>query len=183
MRFIRRYQSEIYGNYRKAYLRDGLLTGALISAVVLFCKVIYYPIHAPENYVTDITLLVATLFFAYRYRKCLTDEKVSFKELMLYGLGLGVIAAILYGLYLLLYGSAIDTAFADRCLAHFTNGEINGAGTEEEKAQTIEVFNTYKLHTWAFIGAFRTAVMSIMTAFIAALLFRTEKFKTTHSAH
>ena len=176
MRFIRRYKSEIYGNYRIAYLRDGLYTGVLISAVVLFCKLIYYPIYAPQNYVTDITLFVATLFFAFRYRKGLPDGKVSFKELMLFGLGLGITAAVVYGLFLLLYGGVIDKGFTGRCLEHFKAGELAGSGTEEEKAKTIAVMQNYKLYTWALIGTFRTSVMSIMTAFIAALLFRTEKF-------
>ena len=177
MKFIRRYQSDIYGNYRRAYLRDGLFAGLAIGGVVLFCKLIYYPIYAPENYVTDLTLLVATLFFAWRYRKGLPDGKVFFKELMLYGLGLGIVAAVVYGLFLLFYGSVVDDGFAARCLQHFEFGEQNGAGTDEEKAATIAVMRTYKLRTWAFIGAFRTAVMSILTAFVAALLFRTEKNK------
>ena len=158
-----------------AYLRDGVLSGLLISGVVLFCKLIYYPIYAPQNYVTDVTLLVATLFFAWRYREGLPEKKVFFKELMLFGLGLGVVAAIVYGLFLLLYGGVIDKEFPARCLEHFILGEQRGTGTDEEKAATIEVMKTYKLHTWAFIGTFRTAVMSIMTAFVAALVLRTEK--------
>ncbi len=177
MKFLRRYQSEIYGEYRKAYLRDGAMSGLIIGVAVLFCKLIYYPIFAPENYVTDLVLLACTLFFAYRYRSRLENNKVYFKELMLYGLGLGVVAAVVYGLFLLLYGGVIDKDFAARCLEHFIHGEQNGAGTEEEKAATIAVMRTYKLHTWAFIGFFRTAVMSIMTAFVAALVFRTEKNK------
>ena len=175
MRIIRRYQSEIYGKYRVAYLRDGAYTGLFIAGVVLFCKLIYYPIYAPENYVTDLALLVATLFFAWKYRSHLSEKKVFFKELMLYGLGLGIVAAIVYGLFLFLYGGVIDREFPARCLEHFILGEQQGSGTDEEKAFTISVMRTYKLHTWAFIGAFRTAVMSIMTAFVAALLFRTEK--------
>ncbi len=175
MGLLRRYQSDIYGNYRRAYFRDGLLTGVVIALVVLFCKVIYYPIYAPETYVTDLSLLAATLFFAYRYRASLPDKKVFFKELMLYGLGLGIVAAIVYGLFLLLYGSAIDEGFAARCLEHFIHGEEQGVGSAEEKAKTIAVMRTYRLRTWAFIGFFRTAVMSILTAFVAALVFRTEK--------
>ena len=177
MKFIRQYQSEIYGNYRIVGLRNGAIAGAFISFAVLFCKLIYYPIYAPENYVTDIALLVSTLFFARRYRGSLPDGRVTFKELMLYVLWLGVIAAMIYGLFLLLYGSVIDKEFATRCLEHFIAGEQRGAGTDEEKAATIVVMRTYRLHTWAFIGAFRTAVMSIMTAFVAALVFRTEKNK------
>lgn len=175
MRLLRRYQSEIYGNYRVAYLRDGLYTGLFLAVVVLFCKLIYYPIYAPETYITDVALLAATLFFAYRYRASLPDKKVFFKELMLYGLGLGVLAAVLYGLFLLFYGGVVDKEFASRCLEHFIHGEQNGSATPDEQAATIAVMRTYTLRTWAFIGAFRTAVMSILTAFVAALLFRTEK--------
>ncbi|MCR5192123.1 MAG: DUF4199 domain-containing protein [Bacteroidales bacterium] len=175
MRFFRTYQSEIYGPYRTALLRDGLFTGLIMAGIVLFCKLIYYPINTPENLVTDITLLVATFFFTYRYRSSLPEKKVFFKELMMYGLGLGIVAAIVYGLYLLLYGSVIDSEFPSRCLAHFVDGEMSGNASEEDKINTVAVMKGYKLHTWAFIGAFRTAVMSIMVAFISSLLFRTEK--------
>ena len=175
MGILRRYQSAIYGTYRVAALRDGLYTGLLLSAAVLFCKLIYYPIYAPESYVTDIALLVGTLFFSYRYREHLPGKKVFFKELMLYGLWLGVVAAVVYGFFLLLYGGVIDREFPSRCLEHFILGEQQGNSTDERKAETIAVMRGYKVYTWALIGAFRTAVMSIMSAFIAALLFRTEK--------
>ena len=175
MRFLKQYQSDIYGDYRKAYLRDGLFAGLFISVVVLFCKLIYYPLNTPENYVTDLSLLAATLFFAYRYRAALPDGKVFFKELMLYGLGLGVVAAIVYGLFLLFYGGVVDKGFTARCLDHFIPGEMQGSATEQDTESTIQIMRGYKLHTWAFIGAFRTAVMAIMSAFVAALLFRTEK--------
>ncbi len=169
-----------------AYLRDGLFTGLVLAGVVLFCKLIYYPIIAPETYITDITLLVSTLFFAYRYRASLPDKKVFFKELMLYGLGLGVVAALIYGLFLLFYGGVVDKEFAARCLEHFIRGEENGNATPEEQAATIAVMRTYSLRTWGFIGGFRTAVMAILSAFVAALVFRTEQNvvrpKTTKSA-
>lgn len=175
MRFIRRYQSDIYGRYRTAYLRDGLFAGLFLAFVVLFMKLIYYPIHVPHSLYTDLSLLAATLFFTYRYRKHLPEEKVFFKELMLYGLGLGIVAAIVYGLFLMLYAQVIDTSFPERCMKQFVEGEMQGNGTPEEKAQTIAVMKTYKIHTWALIGTFLTAVMSIMTAFVSALVFRTEK--------
>ncbi len=175
MKFIRRYQSEIYGRYRVAYLRDGFFTGVFLCFVVLFMKLIYYPIEVPHTLYTDLALLGATLFFAYRYRVHLPERKVFFKELMLYGLGLGIVAAIVYGLFLLLYGGVIDTGFPGRCMERFIDGEMHGNGTPEEKEQTIAVMRNYTIVTWAMIGAFLTAVMSIMTAFIAALILRTER--------
>lgn len=172
MKLIKRYQSNIYGNYRVAYIRDGLLSGLAISLLVL---AISYPLRHPHNLTVDVVLLVATLFFAYRYRSKLPDGKVFFKELMLYGLGLGIIAAVVYGLFLVFYGRVIDEAFCARCLNEFIKNEQNGTGTPEEKAETIAVMKGYTIYTWALIGVFYTAVMSIMTAFVGALLFRTEK--------
>ena len=174
MGLLRRYKSEIYGRYRKAYLRDGVYTGVFLSVVVLFMKLIYYPIAVPHTLYTDLALLVATFFFGYRYRQRLPEAKVFFKELMLYGLGLGIVAAVVYGLFLMLYGSVIDADFPHRCWEQFVNNERNGAGTPEEKEQTIAVMQTYTVVTWALIGAFLTAVMSIMTAFVMALVLRTE---------
>ncbi len=177
MGIIRRYQSEIYGRYRRAYLRDGLWSALVLSGVVLVCKLIYYPIDTPHSLITDISLLVATLFFAYRYRATLPDRKVTFKELMLYGLGLGIVAAFFYGLFLWLYGGVLDGEFCNRCMERFIENEKNGNGSEELKEQVIAVMRGYRAWTWAAIGAFLTAVMSILTAFIAALVFKTENGK------
>lgn len=175
MGFIRRYQSDIYGNWRLAALRYGLLTALVMGAVVLFLKLIYYPVGTPENYASDLSLFAATLFFAWRYRKSLPEGRVFFKELMLMGLGLGVVAAFFYGLFLLFYGAVVDHEFAARCLEHFVNGELNGTADPADKEATVAAMQHYTLLTWALIGAFRTAVMAILTAFIAALVFRTEK--------
>ena len=49
-----------------------------------------------------------------------------------------------------------------------------GAETGEEARKAIEMVRNYTAGDWAFIGGFRTAVMSVMFAFFAALIFRTE---------
>lgn|SRR5574344_657729 len=172
---IRQYQSEIYGNYRKAYLLYGVLTGALISFYVLFLRIIILPVNSPETYGTDIALLLCMMFFSYRYRKQLPENRIFFKELMLLNLGIGVIAAIVYGLFLLFYGNVIDTEFFSRCLDTYINNMTNSEQPETQKAIVMEAYRRYQPLHWAAIGAFRTAVMGIMMAFIAALIFRTEK--------
>ena len=175
MRLVRRYQSDIYGDYRKFGLRYGLFSGLIMAAIVCILFFLDYPLQAPVNYATDITLFVCALFFAYRYRTTLPDNKVFFKELMLLGLTLGVVAAIVYALFLLLYGKVIDTDFLTRCIDRLVDNEQNGTASQEQIQQTVSVMRGYTLVTLALIAAFRTSVMAIMTAFCGALLFRTEK--------
>lgn len=109
-RIFRRYKSTIYGNYRKAYLIDGLLTGAAMSVIVavrdwLAAK----PMATPENYITEIILAVGIFWATYHYRKGLPEGKVTLKELMLLGLGIGVVSAIVYGLWTWLNCGALHT--------------------------------------------------------------------------
>ena len=54
-KIFRRYESTIYGNYRKAYLIDGALTGAVMSMVMLLRDwLATSPMSSPENYVTEL---------------------------------------------------------------------------------------------------------------------------------
>ena len=173
--FLKQYQSVIYGNYRKAYLLYGLYTGLIMSGYVLFMRIIILPLSAPETYGTDIAMLAAMLLFTYLYRKQLPDGKVFFKELMLLNLGTGVIAAILYGAFLALYGNAFDTEFFSRCTETYINNMTASDKPEAEIQKIVDAYRHYTTFHWSAIGAFRSAVMSIICAFIASLVFRTEQ--------
>ncbi|MCR4827861.1 MAG: DUF4199 domain-containing protein [Bacteroidales bacterium] len=175
MRLLRRYQSDIYGDYRKAGLRYGLLSGLIMAAFVSLLFFLGYPLQAPVNYATDITLFACSLFFAYRYRASLPDARVFFKELMLLGLVIGIVAAIVYGLFLFVYGTVVDSSFLSRCIDRLVANEQNGTASPQQIEQTVAVMRSYTLATLSLIAAFRTSVMAILTAFCAALLFRTEK--------
>ena len=94
-RIFRRYKSTIYGNYRKAYLIDGALTGVVMSVVMLLRDLLAKsPMSSPENYITELVLAVGIFWSCYQYRRQLPDGKVTLKELMLLGLGIGVVSAI-----------------------------------------------------------------------------------------
>ena len=100
MRFIRRYKSEIYGNYRRAALVDGFAASVVMAAYVLISSLVGLPVSAPETYVTDGLMLIAVFVGAYLYRKSLSEVSVSLKELLLLGLDMGVVIGIVYGLLL-----------------------------------------------------------------------------------
>ena len=174
-KIFRRYKSTIYGNYRKAYLVDGAVTGVVMSVVMLLRDWLSKsPMSSPENYVTELVLAIAIFWSCYQYRRQLADEKVSLKELMLLGLGIGVVSAVVYGLWTWLRCGVLSTELVD----HYNQQRIAMMETAESSAEAkvaVELVSHYTAGDWAFIGAFRSAVMSIIITFFAALIFRTEK--------
>ena len=129
---------------------------------------------SPDNYITELILAVGIFLTCYIYRDELFKKRVSFKELMLLGLGLGIVSALVYGLWTLLHLS-----FSASAMVEYYNEEriavMEPAETSEEARLAIEQVKNYTAAHWAFIAAFRTAVISIIISFFAALLFRTEK--------
>lgn len=174
-RVLRRYNSTIYGNYRKAYLIDGALTGVAMAAIMLVRDLISaIPMGAPENYITEIVLGVGIFWSCYQYRKQLEGEKVSLKELMLLGLGIGVVSGVVYGLSVWLNGSCLNADL----VAYYNQqriAQMEAADTSAEAKMAIEQVGRYTAGDWGFIAGFRSAVMSVLLAFFAALIFRTEK--------
>ena len=174
-RFFRRYKSTIYGNYRKAYVIDGVLTGAAMSVITavrdwLAAK----PMATPENYITEMVLAIGIFWAAYHYRKQLPDQKVTLKELMLLGLGIGVVSGIVYGLWTWLNCGVLNESMVQ----YYNNCRIavmDAAESSPEAKTAIESVKRYTAGDWGFIAGFRSAVMSVIVTFFAALVFRTEK--------
>ena len=174
-RFFRRYKSTIYGNYRKAYLIDGMLTGVAMSVIsALRDWLATKPMAMPENYITELVLLVGIVWASYHYRKQLPGEKVTLKELMLLGLGIGVVSAVVYGLWVWLRCGVINTGLVD--YYNQSRIEVMDPAEKSEAAKVaIEMVRKYTAGDWAFIAGFRSAVMSIIITFFTALVLRTEK--------
>lgn len=174
-RILRRYHSEIYGNYRKAYLLYGLVAGLIISVYVFFLRIIQHPISSPTTYGTDIALMLCMVASSFLYRRKLPNENVSLKEMMMFNLGLGIVAAFVFGLFLIFYGNVLDSDFTVRCHATYVQNFMDSDPDEETKANVLAAYANYTSKHWASIGAFRTSVMAIIESFITALIFRTEK--------
>ena len=101
-RVLRRYQSKIYGNYRLGYLKYGSLIGISIALLVLLQHLLVeqVPVYAPETIVTDLLIVIGQCFCCYDYRENLSRRKVMLKELLLLALGSGLIASVVYGLWM-----------------------------------------------------------------------------------
>lgn len=179
-KIFRRYNSTIYGNYKKYALVYGLAIGCAQFVVVAFWNMVSSTwLPSPENYVTEVVLLAGIFGFTYLYRRNLKAQAghegsgVTLKELLLLGLGMGCVGAVVYGLWMWLYCGTLMPTMVE----HFNEQRIvvmPEAETGEDARKAIELVSQYTAGDWAFIGGFRTAVMSVMFAFFAALIFRTE---------
>lgn len=169
MSIFHRYKSEIHGNYRRAYLRCGAITGLLLWAYVLVRYLMGRPLESPLSYISDAILLVAVFLFAAHYRNSLPDGKVTLKELMLFGIGLSAVAAVVYGLLL----CALDLVLAAQ-VVQFTNS-MNG-----QQLSPLDPQMNYWAIWWGIFAAVEVLLLGSFGAFLAAILFRNEKSEIKH---
>lgn len=164
MAIFHRYSSRIHGNYRKAYLRCGLLTGGVLVLYVVVRLLIGSPVDRPTSLASDGILLVCEWLLMAYYRASLPERKITLKEAMLFGIGLAVVAAMVYGVALWVVGlvspqqvALITTTMAGR--------EV---GVDDPQ-----------LHYWAaWWGIYAGVMMMILGgfgAFVGAIFFRNEK--------
>lgn len=163
MKFFHRYNSTIHGNYRKAYLRCGLITGGLLALYIMVRYLMGSPAESPEAYMSDIIMLLAVSLFTLLYRNSLEEKKATLKELMLFGLGTAVVASLLYGICLWLFGYAVpeQTDLFTRTL----RGE----------EAVLSAPSHYWAAWWGVESAIKLAVLGGFGAFVASLLFKNEK--------
>lgn len=177
MGLIKRYESEIYGNYKKGWLLYGLYTGLIMSFSVLFRYWLTYPMDTPSTWTDNIILFLCMFVFTYLYRKKLYCGNVFFKEVYILNLGVGVVAGVMYALFIWYYGSCVDTELVQRYIDAQEHIYINNwQGTTEDMNKKIEeIKNLTSVPYLSIWGGILTVVTSFMTSFIVALLLRTQK--------
>lgn len=170
---FRRYKSTIYGKYRRAYLLYGLATGVAMGLISLIFNVASdVPLNNPDNYVTNIVMAIGIFGFSYYYRKQLPEQKVTLKELMLLGLGMGVVSSIAFGIWEL-----FDLKVLSPDMVTYYNNERIATMPSETPDDLLQIalVKGYSAYDWAIISGFRSMVLSILIMFFAALALRTEK--------
>ena len=166
MGLFHRYNSTIHGDYRRAYLRSGLVTGLLLAAYVLVRLLMGSPMESPTSLVVDAILLVVLFLFAAWYRNSLPEKKITLKEVLLFGIGLSLVAAVVYGVLLF----AIQVA-APRQTQLFTESyQISPANYPLQ----------YWAAWWAVVAAAGVLLLGAFGAFVAAVVLRNEKSEIKH---
>ncbi len=161
MTMFHRYHSTIHGDYRRAYLRCGIVTGVVLALYVSVRYLLGAPVESPLSYISDAILLVLLFLFAAYYRNSLPDGRVSLKELMLFGIGTAVVTALLYGVLLW----AFELAFPTQTVL-FTNAMT---GTE---VTVSDPQLHYWAAWWAIVAAVEVLLLGAFGAFLEAIVFR-----------
>ncbi|MDR1848266.1 MAG: DUF4199 domain-containing protein [Bacteroidales bacterium] len=169
MKLIKRYRSVIHGNYRRASLLYGLYTGLALSALVIFRRLIIYPLSQPVTYVENVALLVLMFLFLWRYRKNLEEQKVSFREGYLVCFGLGIVSAVVYGIFIYVYAWKIDPNMQVRCY-NMQRALENNVKLPDEAVRAMTTPSSI-----AMSAVLLTITVSIIFAMVAALMLRNEK--------
>ncbi len=177
MGLLRRYQSTVYGNYKKAWLLYGLYTGLILCFSTMLRYWLTYPMESPSSWIDNVVLFLSMVLFTLVYRKKLADKKIFFKEVYILNIGIGIIAAMVYGIFLLFYGYRMDPEFVQRYyeaqeIIYRQNWAESSELLAEKLTQLKEMATTKYLSMMGFI---LTAVTSLILAFIVALFFRTQK--------
>lgn len=169
MGIFHRYNSTIHGDYRRAYLRSGALTGVLLALYVLVRLLMGTPLASPTSLVLDAVLLVAVFLLTAWYRHSLPEQKMTLKEGLLFGMGTAAVAAVVYGvlLYAILRSSSTQTVL-------FTNS-MNGNDITAQDPQLH-----YWAAWWAILAALSTLLLGAFGSFLAAIFFRNEKSEIKH---
>ena len=164
MAIFHRYISQIHGNYRRAYLRSGLLVGALLVLHVVARHLIGRPVASPASYAGDAIMLVGVVLFMAYYRASLPEKRITLKEAMLFGMGTATVAAFVYGVALWLTGLLWPGQ-----TVLFT-GTVAGQEVSLQDPQ---------LHYWAaWWGIYAGVLMWVLGgfgAFLGAIFLRNEK--------
>ena len=164
MSIFHRYKSTIHGNYRRAYLRGGLITGSVLAAYLLLRLLMQNPAASPTSYITDAVVIVLVVLLMAYYRRSLPDGKITLKEAMLFGMGTAVVGAAVYGVCVWLMCLVVPAQ-----AALFTT-TLTPNPTEPTDPQI-----GYWAAWWGVYAAILMALLGSFAAFVAALFFRNEK--------
>lgn len=169
MRVLNRYKSTMHGNYWNAIFKYGLLMGIGLLLVVLCRYWFKIPLSEPVSYTENIAMLIFMFIAVFSYKRGLKDKRITFKESFILGLGSGIIASIIYGIFLFVYSQNIDIDIQQRCF------EIQRAVKTNVNLSDEELMSMVKPSSIALYGIMLSSVLSILLALIVAILLRNEQ--------
>ena len=168
MGLIRRYESKMHGDYKRAILRYGFFGGLIFCVVLLLRWLLVLPPSQPMSYVENVLQLVLLFVFVYLYKRRLPDRRINFKESYVVALGTAVVSAVIYGMFMYVYASYIDTQMQERCF-EFQRMMNQGQYTEEQLKDLT------KPSYIAFSAVLLNSVMAVLWAMIVAIFLRNER--------
>lgn len=156
-------------SYGRGIVRYGLLIGVVLSLIVLIRFIINKPIQYPISYSEFFNLLIFMFIGVLLYRKRQEEGKISFKDAYMMALGSGIIGAIIYGIFLYVYASYIDSSFQGRCFDIQRAVQANASLTDEQIESMV------KPSSIAVSAIFFASLMSIFWGLVVGLFLKNKK--------
>ena len=132
---------------------------------------------------TVLSILLFVVSFFRKDRVSILEKNIEemslqqIKEIYILNLGIGVVAAVIYALFVWYYGSCVDVEFLQRYIDAQEHIYLNNwQGTTEDMNMMIENIKTLTTVPYlSVMGGILTVVTSFIVAFIVAILLRTQK--------
>lgn len=169
MALFNRYKSTMHGNYWGAIFKFGLFMGFGLAIVVMLRSWLKIPLSEPVSYTENFALLIFMLIGVYLYKRGLEEKKITFKESYMVALGSGVVASIIYGIFLYVYAQYLDTELQQRCFDIQRSIKSNAHLSDEQ------IMYMAKPSSIALSAIMLSSVVSILWALFIAILLRNEK--------
>ena len=173
-RILRKYNSVIYGNYKKKSLRYGLALGVALCLFALLKYLLNYLPSSPVTMSDNIALLLFTVVIVYLYRAGLPQGKMTLKEGFLIGFYSAVIGAVIYGMFMYSYSAAIDTQMPLRC------GQTLSKIPEYAEYTPQQFAAMTKPSAIALQSIIYNVIMAVLWSLLVAVFLRTEKAETVN---
>lgn len=165
----------MHGSYGKASLKYGLILGLVLSFVLFLRYLIGFapdaPVSKAETWTVFAIMLIGGGIATYYYRNNLTDKKITFKEAYLLSLLSNIIACIIYAMFMYIYATSIDNgedSFLKRSIGVLVKNFT-------EKGEAVPDMTGYRISFLSISSLMYNMVMSVLAAFISAMIFRNEK--------
>jgi hypothetical protein len=169
MGLLNRYKSTMHGNYWKGICKYGLLIGIGLSLVVLVRYWLMYPISQPVSYTENFAMLIFMFLAVFFYKRGLEERKITLKESYILGLGSGIVASIIYGMFLFVYAQYIDVDIQKRCF------ELQRAVKTNVNLNDEQLMSMVTPSSIAFSGIMLSSVISILWALVVSIFLRNEQ--------
>lgn len=169
MGVINRYKSTMHGNYWRGIFLYGFLMGIGLSFVVLVRYWLMYPISQPVSYTENIAMLIFMFLAVFFYKRGLEEKKITLKESYILGFGYGIVASIIYGMFLFVYAQYIDVDIQQRCF------ELQKAVKTNANLNDEQLMSMVSPSSIAFSGIMLSSMMSVLWALIVSIFLRNEQ--------
>lgn len=127
---------------KKVMIKYGLIAGVIVVCVPYIGSLVMgsdpstYQMGEIIGYSTMIFSLL-TIFLAVKEYKTQCSTAISFKQVFLLGLGITFIAALMFGIYNVLYATVIEPDFMNNYFNYYIDNIRNSGATEEVINQQI----------------------------------------------